>query len=119
MPAAAPPDEGMPMLVPVAGRRGHGLAYLLPGLEAPALERQRAQHLPPWFYQVQVRCIFGLEDELPARLRQREEQHIGRPVSVEVIDDPINVRHLGRNPVLDPLQGVHPVADGAASIWGG
>src|SRR5229473_2413779 len=49
---AAPPVERMPMRIPVNGRVPHRLTDLIPGLEAAALERQRAQDLPPGFNQV-------------------------------------------------------------------
>ena len=62
----AAPVEGMPMDVPVLGRRADGLAELLPGLEAAPFECQGAQHLPPRLNQVEVGRVLGLEDELPA-----------------------------------------------------
>src|ERR671938_395245 len=68
------PDEGMPMLVPVGGGLRHGLADLLPGREAPALEGQGAQDFPPRFDQIEIGRVLGLEDELPARIRQTEQQ---------------------------------------------
>src|SRR3954465_1196007 len=70
MAAPSPPDEWMPVIVPV--RRGpcDGLLDLGPGLEAASFQSQRAQRLPPRFDQVQVRRVDGLEHELPARMQQ-------------------------------------------------
>src|SRR3954470_22671929 len=44
---SAAPDEGVLVLVPVRGGAPDGLFNLGPGLEAAALEGQRAQDLPP------------------------------------------------------------------------
>src|SRR5438876_4798079 len=74
MPPSLSPDKRMPMLVPVNRRLGHRLAHFFPGLEAAPLQGQGAQHLPPWLDQVQVRRILGQEHELPARMRQAEQQ---------------------------------------------
>src|SRR3954447_11526158 len=74
------PQEGVLVLVPVRGGAPDGLFNLGPGLEAAALEGQRAQDLPPRFDQVQVGRVLGLEHELPARVGQSEEQNIGRAV---------------------------------------
>ena len=57
-------NEGMSMLVPISGGLGHGLAHFLPDLEPSALDRERAQHLPPRLNQVQIGGVCGLEDKL-------------------------------------------------------
>ena len=49
---SAAPEEGVLVLVPVRGGAPDGLFNLGPGLEAAALERQRAQDLPPRLDQV-------------------------------------------------------------------
>src|SRR4051812_46822967 len=49
---ARSPAEGMAMGVPVVRRRRDRLTDLRPGLEAPSLEGQRPQHLPPRLDQV-------------------------------------------------------------------
>src|SRR6478672_7587790 len=79
---SAAPEEGVLVLVPVRGGAPDGLFDLRPSLEAAALERQRAQDLPPRLDQVQVGRIFGLEDELPARVGKREQENIGGAVEV-------------------------------------
>src|SRR5919199_2574968 len=77
MATAPAPEEGMAMLVPVGGGLRHRLADFRPGREAAALERQGAQDLPPRFKQVEIRGVLGLEDKLPAQVRDREEEHVG------------------------------------------
>ena len=84
MSPSAAPQEGVHVLVPVRGGAPDGLFNLRPSLEAPALERQRAQDLPPRLDQVQVGRVLRLEDELPARMGEREEQHIGRAVRMRL-----------------------------------
>src|SRR5215213_886871 len=49
---SAAPEEGVLVLVPVRGGAPDGLFNLGPGLEAAALEGQRAQDLPPRLDQV-------------------------------------------------------------------
>src|SRR5262249_41192989 len=116
MAAAPAPDERMPMLVPVGRRLGHRAADLLPRLEPPALQGQRPQHLPPRLDQVEVRRVLRLEDELPPRAPQREQEHVGRPVRLKVINDRIDPSDIGRDPRLDALEEVGPVGGAAAGI---
>ncbi len=56
----------MSVSVPVGRSFLYCLADFLPCLKAPALECQRAQHLPPRLDQVQVSGVLGLADELSA-----------------------------------------------------
>jgi hypothetical protein len=51
------------MGIPVEGGGHDRRTDLLPGLERSTLERQGAERLPLWLYQVEVG---GLEHELPA-----------------------------------------------------
>ena len=85
MAPTASPDKGMLVLVPVGGGAFNRLLDLGPGLEASPFQGQGAQHFPPRLNQVQIRCVLGLEDELPARMEQAEQQHVGRAVSAEVV----------------------------------
>jgi hypothetical protein len=64
MAPAAPPDEGMLMLVPVGGGAFDGLLDLGPGLEPAAFQGQGAEPLPPRRDPVEISGIRGLEDEL-------------------------------------------------------
>src|SRR5690349_6732517 len=116
MTPATAPDEGMLVLVPVGGCAFDGVRDLGPGLEAAAFQRQGAQDLPPGLDQVQVGSVLGLEDELPARMEQAEQQHVRRAVGVEVVDH--GVDPLGRrvDPGLDRAQEVDPVGRGAAVV---
>ena len=77
MTAPPAPDERMPVIVPVGGGSRDRLLDLGPSFEAAAFQRQRAQHLPPGFDQVEVGRVLGLEHELPARMQQAEQQGIG------------------------------------------
>jgi hypothetical protein len=112
----ASPDEGMPVLVPVGGGAFDGLLDLGPGFEPSPFQRQGAEHLPPRFDQVEVSRILGLEDELPARMEQAEQQNIRRAVSAEVVSDCIDPLDGGIDPGFDLTQEVNPVGCGAAII---
>jgi hypothetical protein len=78
MPAPSSPAEGVPVRVPVVGGPRDGLANVVPCLEAPSRESERAQRLPSRLDQVQVGGVFRLEHHFPARMRQHEEQHAGQ-----------------------------------------
>ncbi len=78
-------DPQMAVRVPVRGGRLDGPADLLPTLDAAARECQRAQELPPRLDQGPVGGVPGLEDELPARMRQVEQPHGGGAVDVQVV----------------------------------
>src|SRR3954449_5164944 len=113
---SAPPDEGVLMLVPVGGGAPDGLLDLGPGLEAAALQRQRAQNLPPRLDQVEVGRVFGLEYEFPARVGEREQEHIGGAVEVEVVHHRVDPLDPGIDPALDPAEEIEPVRSGAARV---
>ena len=78
--------------------------HFLPALEPSALERQRAQNLPPGLDQIEVRGVLGLKDELPARMGQGEQQHIGGAMHVQVVDDRMDPLDLIRDPGLHLLR---------------
>jgi hypothetical protein len=65
------------VLVPIRGGAPDGLFDLGPGLEAAALQRRRAQDLSPRLDQIGAGRVFGLEDELPARMGECEQEDIG------------------------------------------
>src|SRR5579859_6788344 len=98
------PDKGMAMLVPVGGCSLDRAGDLGPTLETTPFERERAEHFPPRLDQVQVGRTLGLEDELPAGMGQREQQHVGRPMDVEVVDNGVDPFDLVGNPYLDVVQ---------------
>jgi hypothetical protein len=97
MASAAAPDERVLVLVPVCGGTRAGLLDLSPGIEAPAFEGQRAQHFPPRLDEVEVGRVFRLEHELPARVRQSEQQHVQTGVNIEVVEH--GVDPLGCGPI--------------------
>ena len=88
MAPTASPDEGMLVLVPVGGGAFNRLLDLGPSLKASPFQGQGAQHLPPRLDQVEISGIGGLKDELPAGVKQAEQQHVGRAVSAEVVSPP-------------------------------
>src|SRR3954453_6393219 len=110
------PDEWMPVIVPVGRGSSDRLLDLGPGLETAALQRQRAQHLPPGLDQVQVGGILGLEHELPAWMQQAEQQHVGSAVDVKVVEHRVDPRDRRIDPGLDRAQEVDPVDRGAALV---
>src|SRR5215212_8581818 len=119
VPPSTAPEEGMLVRVPVRGGAPDGFFDLGPGLEAAALERPRAQDLPPRFDQVQVGRILGLEHELPARVGQSEEQHVGGAVDVEVVHHGVDPLDIGVDPALDCAEEIDPVCGRAAGVRGG
>ena len=105
--------------VPVRGGTLDGLFDLGPGFEAAPFEGQRAQDLPPRLNQVQVGRVFGLEHELPARVGQSKEQHIGRAVDVEIVHHGVDPLDPGIDPALDLAEEIDPVCGRAAGVRGG
>jgi hypothetical protein len=112
----ATPEERMAVPVPVGGRLRDGAADFLPRREPPPLQRQALEHLPPRLDQVEVGGVLRLEDELPPRVRQAKQQHVGGPVRLQVVDDGVHPLGLGRDPRLGPLQEVGPVGGAAARV---
>src|SRR6478736_5044324 len=110
------PDEGMLVLVPVGGGPFDGPLDLGPGPEASPLQGQGAQHLPPRLDQVQVGGILGLEHELPARMQQVEQQHVGRTMSIQVVEYGVDPPYRRIDPALDGAQEIDPVDRGATLI---
>ncbi len=99
------------MSVPVQGCLSHRVHHFLPCLEPSALDRARAQNVPPRLNQVQVGSIFWLKDELPAWVRKLEEQHVPCAMHIEMVHSSVHSLDLSGNPCLDTLQNVNPVAD--------
>src|SRR5688572_2884656 len=116
MAPTASPDERMLVLIPVGGGAFNRLLDLGPGFEPSPFQRQGAQDLPPWLDQVEIGCILGLEDELPARMEQAEQQHVGRAVSAEVVSYRIDPLDRGIDPGLNLAEEVNPVGCGAAIV---
>jgi len=97
------------MVVPVGGGAFNRLLDLGPGLEPATFQSQGAEHLPPWLDQVEVGRVLGLEDELPAGMKQAEQQHVRRAVSAEVVSYRIDPLDCGINPGFNLAQEVDPV----------
>src|SRR6266516_2155752 len=73
---AASPHIGMLVRIPIGRCFLHCLLDLLPTLKSPSFEGQRLEGLPPRLDQVSISRSSRLEDELPARIGQVEEEHI-------------------------------------------
>lgn len=116
MAPASPPHIGMFVRIPIGRRRFDCFNHLLPRLETPPLERERAERFPPGFNQVQVRGTRGLEDKLPAGIGQIKEQDVDGPVHRQIIQHGVDPLHILRDPGLYLLQEVDPVDLGAPGI---
>src|SRR3954447_25536243 len=116
VPPFAAPQEGVLVRVPVRGGAPDSLLDLGPGLEAAALQCQRAQDLPPRLDQVQVGGILGLEHELPARVGKREQEDIGGAVDVEIVHHRVDPFDPSVDPALDCAEEIDPVRSGAARV---
>src|SRR4051794_7402397 len=116
VPPFAAPQEGVLVRVPVRGGAPDSLLDLGPGLEAAALQCQRAQDLPPWLDQVQVGGILGLEHELPARVGKREQEDIGGAVDVEIVHHRVDPFDPSVDPALDCAEEIDPVRSGTARV---
>ncbi len=103
------------MLVPVFCSLPNSLTNLFPRVEAFAFQGQRAQNFPPRLDQVEVSCILGLKDKLPAGMVQAEQQHIGRPVCRQVVQDRIDLQIVWQ-PLIYFLQEIHKVLCRTARI---
>src|SRR3954462_14330075 len=116
MSPTASPDEGMLVLIPVSGGAFNRLLDLGPGFKPATFQSQGAEHLPPWLDQVEVGCILGLKDELPAGMEQAEQQYVRRAVSAEIVSYRIDRLDCGIDPGLDLAQEVDPVGCSSAII---
>lgn len=97
------------MGIPVSSRIVNGLTQLAPGLESAPFQRQRAQHLPPRLDEVEIGGVLWLEDELPAWMRDRKQEHISRPMSAQVVQNRANAIGLGWQPGVDFVQEIGEV----------
>jgi len=112
----ATPNERMPMGIPVSRSLANGLAQFAPGFKTSASQRQRAQDLPPRLDQVQIGGVFGLKDELPAWVCQGKQEHVGRPMSTQVVHDGIDPLGIVRQPGIGLVQEVGEVDRRPAGI---
>ena len=119
MPSAPPPHIRMAMRIPVGRGGGNGGFDRLPRQKLAAFEGQRLQRFPPRFNQVEVGGIAGLKDELPARMRQIEEQDIIRFMHHHVVQNDIHPLYGGRNRCVHLVQKVDEVRRGAPHVGGG
>jgi len=99
----------MAMSVPVRGGVCDGLADVVPTLEPPPGEGERAQNFPPRLNQVEVGGVLGLEHHLPAWVSEHEQQDVHGTMCAQMIGDRVDPLGFARQPGLDPFQEVHPV----------
>src|SRR3954454_10836447 len=59
---------------------------------------------------------FRLEHELPARVSEREQEHIGGTVDVEIVHHRVDPLDPGLDPALDRAEEIDPVRGGAARV---
>src|SRR5215471_2336301 len=99
----------MTMSIPIGSCFGDRIADLFPGLETTPLERQGTQRLPPGLYQVQVGRVGRLEDELRARMGQREQQDVSGSMHRQVIQNGLDALYLSGNPLVHLGEKIDPV----------
>lgn len=102
------------MSIPVGCCFFHSFTNIFTGLEPSPFQCQGAQNLPPWLNKVKIRRVFGLEHKLPARIYQREQEYIIRPVSSKVVNYRNNSLYFRWQPLVNLLQKVY-VVDGRPS----
>ena len=103
------------MSVPIRGGFRDGFADVVPALEPPPGEGQRAQDLPPRLDQVQIGGILGLGDHLPTGMLPQKEQEIITMVHVQVIHDGVHALQVSRQLGIDPAEKIQKV--GLGSPW--
>ena len=109
MSAAVAPDERMAVSIPVGGGACDGLADLVPTLEPPPGQGERAQNFPPRFNEVEIGRVRGLKHHFPARVGQHKQQDIHGPMGAQIIRDRIDPLRVPGQPSFNPFQEVHPV----------
>jgi len=114
--AASAPHERMAVRIPVGGRRRDCLPDRGPARKPSSLQGTGAQDRPPRLNQVQVGGVRGLEDELPARMGQREEQHVGGALGAQVVAHRLDALDAWIKPARDVVEKIGPVDGRAAWI---
>ncbi len=116
MPSPPPPHVRAAVRIPVQGSRPHRRFDLPPRLEAPPLERQRLQGLPPRLDQVQVSCALRLKHEFPPWIREIEQQHVRTPMRRQVVQHHVHPLERLRHPGFETLQEVGKVPHGPTFV---
>ncbi len=116
MPRSPSPDKRMLVGIPVGGGFLDRFLDLLPVLKAFALERQRAQDLPPGFDQVQVGRIGRLIDKLPTRMMNHEEQQVTAVMHLQIVHNRIDALFVGWDLLVDIAEEVHKMHGTAARV---
>src|SRR5579875_2745369 len=113
---ALAPHEGVFMRLPVGGRGGNGLTDVGPILKPASFERQRPQEFPPRFDQVEIGGVGRLEDKLPARMGQVEQEYIHRAVGTQIVQHRVDPFVLAGQPAVYSFQEVYPGGNRAAGV---
>jgi len=116
MSTSTTPDKGMLMGIPVGRGCLDRLLDLLPGLKASAFERQRTQDLPPRFDQIEIGCIGGLVDELPARMMDHEQQQVATMVHLQIVHDGVDALFVCWDLFIHRAQEVHKMHGTTARV---
>ena len=116
MPSSSSPDKRMFMRVPVGRGRLDRLNDLLPGLKAPAFERQGTQNLPPRFDQIEVGRIGRLIHELPPLVMDHEEQQIAAMMHLQIVQDGVDALFVFWDLFVHRAEEVHKMHGAAARI---
>ena len=116
MPTSPPPAKGMLVGIPVGRGRFDRFFNLLPVLKAFALERQRAQDLPPRFDQIKVGRIGRLIDDLPARMMDHEQQQVTAVVHLQMVHESVDALVLVWDLLVHIAEEVHKMHGAAARI---
>src|SRR5947209_4609652 len=116
MSASTTPDKGMLMCIPIGSGCLDCLFDLLPVLKTSAFERQRTQDLPPRFDQIEISCIGGLIDKLPARMMDHEQQQVATMVHLQIVHDGVDALFLGWDLLVYVAEEVHKMHGAAARV---
>ena len=91
--------------------------WLLPSQPQPLpVESERVEGLPPGLAQVEGGGIFGLVDQLPARMGQVKKQHSISLMPRQLIEHHLDSLNRGRDGCLNPIKQVHELLARAAAI---
>jgi hypothetical protein len=119
MPPTSAPYVRVAMHIPVVSASLDGGLYFRPGFKPPPFESQGFQRLPPWLDQVQVCGTLRLEDELPSRVCQVEQQNVIGFVNYEVVKHHVHSLDTVWYGSLHPIEKVNEVTSRAARVSGG
>lgn len=110
------PKIWVPMEVPVLCGFGNRFFDLLPSLKSSSSQGERAKGLPPRLDEVEIGGSCRNVGELPARVREQEQQHLFGSVDVEVIQNTDDLGWARTDPGVDQFEEGKMVGLGATLI---